>query len=360
MATQVLTSSSRRTPAVRHTPGRARYADVLRAVAILAVVALHSAAPSIGHLPQVGYATWWTANLIDSACRWCVPIFVMISGALLLDPERQESPAEFYRRRLGRIGIPLVVWSVFYLWWSGLDQGHMLSWHEALTLLLRGTPYYHLYFLFIIAGLYLFTPALRVFTRQAPLPLQTTTAIASLALAWLAQLAGAYLNAGTNTAFGLFLPWVGYYLAGAVLSRSEWAGRWPMIYPSAFVLAIAATAGGAWFLGADHIDLVYSYQSPGVVVMSLCLFATAYNRCRSRRDQERADSIDAVRLVGDAALGIYLIHPALIDLLRVYGINLAYPKFPWAIPVAAAMVFLVSLLVTLVIQRIPLVKRVIG
>ena len=85
--------------------------DMLRIAAILAVVVIHS----------VGYATkqsgtgwhsawWWGANLLNSACLWCVPVFVMVSGALLLDPARRVSSGAFLKRRAVRIGLPLAFW----------------------------------------------------------------------------------------------------------------------------------------------------------------------------------------------------------------------------------------------------------
>lgn len=99
--------------------------DLARAIAIIAVVLVHAVAPAVnGTWVAEGGATWWIANVTDSAGRWCVPVFVMVSGALLLDPRRVERPREFYRRRLARIGVPLVVWTLVHLayrrWW--LDE----------------------------------------------------------------------------------------------------------------------------------------------------------------------------------------------------------------------------------------------
>jgi len=50
--------------------------------------------------------------LFGAAIRWSVACFIMISGALLLDKE--ESPAVFYKKRLLRICIPLVTWTLVY------------------------------------------------------------------------------------------------------------------------------------------------------------------------------------------------------------------------------------------------------
>ena len=68
--------------------GRYLYADILRVSAIVGVVFLHVAAQIIYQFNTVGRGWWWTANVIDSCTRWAVPIFIMLSGMLLLDPSK--------------------------------------------------------------------------------------------------------------------------------------------------------------------------------------------------------------------------------------------------------------------------------
>src|SRR5216117_2766854 len=59
-----------------------------RGAAALAVVILHVSAGVVRGVSDVTSAAWWIGNIVDSAMRWCVPVFVMISGALLLDPAK--------------------------------------------------------------------------------------------------------------------------------------------------------------------------------------------------------------------------------------------------------------------------------
>jgi hypothetical protein len=164
-----------------------------------------------------GGAAWWIANLTDSAGRWCVPVSVMVSGALLLDPRRAEPPREFYRRRLVRIGVPLVAWTLVYLayrrWW--LDEP--LTAGEAGRDVLAGTPFLQLYFLYVLVGLYLLTPYLRILIRHTTRRIQVAFAGTLLALGLVDQVAEMLVGSGTaNVATG-FLPFAGYFVAGWVL-----------------------------------------------------------------------------------------------------------------------------------------------
>ena len=63
------------------------YLDFLKGVAIFFVVLLHTAALGLSRA-EIGTFTWEVCNVIDSLCRFVVPIFVIISGALLLDEKK--------------------------------------------------------------------------------------------------------------------------------------------------------------------------------------------------------------------------------------------------------------------------------
>src|SRR5947209_7774316 len=87
------------------------YLDVLRAFAIVLVVLLHAAHP-VTHDATVGSSRWWAANLYEGGGRCCVPLFIMISGALLLDPGKRENLSAFFRKRVTRVIIPFLAWSL--------------------------------------------------------------------------------------------------------------------------------------------------------------------------------------------------------------------------------------------------------
>ena len=149
-----------------------RYArlDAARWLAAVAVVMLHGAATVVSDPAAYGSGAWLAANLYDSAARWCVPVFVMISGALLLDPERPQDARRFYSRRVARICAPLLFWTLFYLLWrtalDWIDDGRLdLSfWPRKLA---HGEPYYHLWYLYMIVGLYLFAPLVRALAARS-------------------------------------------------------------------------------------------------------------------------------------------------------------------------------------------------
>src|SRR5690606_15327951 len=88
--------------------------EVIRVTACFMVIFLHVAA--IGFHDFV--PGWWASNVYDSLLRSCVPLFLMLTGALLL---RKEEPLhDFFSRRFSRIVPPFLFWSFFYLGWRQL------------------------------------------------------------------------------------------------------------------------------------------------------------------------------------------------------------------------------------------------
>ncbi|MDE7443747.1 MAG: acyltransferase, partial [Muribaculaceae bacterium] len=91
---------------------RIEWIDLLRVTACFMVVLSHACDPFVGQFDNDRLA-FITGTAIGSLMRPCVPLFVMMTGVLLLPiAERDRSLTEFYKRRIGRLMWPLVFWSL--------------------------------------------------------------------------------------------------------------------------------------------------------------------------------------------------------------------------------------------------------
>lgn len=100
--------------------------DILRSLAIIAVILVHVSGAYVDKFMQLGAENWWFAHGINSAMRFCVPIFVMISGALLLG--RDESYETFIKKRFLRVFFPYLIWNSLYTLYTSLGQDiHVLG-----------------------------------------------------------------------------------------------------------------------------------------------------------------------------------------------------------------------------------------
>ena len=96
---------------------RVGYYDRLRVLAMTAVILIHvcgSAATSLAADGQTLTFGWHLANVLDAASRFAVPLFLMLTGALLLGSDKALSVKHLLSRRLPRVLVPLVFWTVVY------------------------------------------------------------------------------------------------------------------------------------------------------------------------------------------------------------------------------------------------------
>ena len=138
-------------------PQREIWGDFVRATAAFLVVWLHSAAPWLDKYGKEANEYWQFANIADSSVRMSVPLFFMISGYLLLG--RPVFLGAYFRKRVARVAVPLIVWSALYVFWN-MHNGFSTSLLNGIRFFVNGNITVHLWFLYSLAGLYLFIPVL--------------------------------------------------------------------------------------------------------------------------------------------------------------------------------------------------------
>ena len=172
LVTQVL-AAPRAAQISGSTATRVYYFDYVRVWATCAVILLHASATAfvVYEKPSVDFASRFTiADFGDTAGRFGVGCFFMLSGALLLAPDRSFRLGKHLRR----VGIPLLVWSGLYLLFKvflahehlpvfGTKAPH-LDPKSILASLLRAPMAYHLWYLYVLIAIYLVLPLLRPLT----------------------------------------------------------------------------------------------------------------------------------------------------------------------------------------------------
>src|SRR5699024_2883009 len=104
-----------RIPTENPPPTSTAWMNPARAIAIVAVVAIHSLGTVVEQNFSGMVPAWWLANAVDSAAGCSVHVVITIAGALALDPNRGSKPPRSPSEPIWRIGIPLVFWTVVYV-----------------------------------------------------------------------------------------------------------------------------------------------------------------------------------------------------------------------------------------------------
>ncbi len=328
--------------------------DFLRVLAAFFVIMLHTSSGVVTTNPDIQSATWWTGNLFDSYSRWCVPVFVMISGTLLLPPSPDTQLLPFYRRRLIRIGIPLLFWTCFY-WGIRYLSGEPLTIKAVVKSFATTGSSDHLWYLYMLIGLVLATPFLRLITAAA--------SDVNLRLLWaglflLFSIEMLYDKEQSATFLSLCLPYIAYFLAGYHLRAM------PVRVPGSVLILVFLLSGllvslFTWALypklGSRSWDIMYAYLNPLVIVMSLSVFMIFEKYSAAAKPFEAA-----VKVLAPMTLGIYVIHPAWLSLFYHNGLN-AFIYHPLvAVPTITAVAFALSALCTAALLAIPGVRRIVA
>lgn len=342
--------------------------DVLRVVAILGVIAIHVFGAIVSNSEIRGSVTWWTAVAVDLGNVWVVPVFVMVSGALLLGPRTVErGPAAFYRKRLLRLGPAFIGWQLFYLLVVRIGMSHQdLSIGGMLQLIADGTTYTHLYFLWLIVGLYAVAPILAAFLNQGG---QRRAFI--LAAVVLCCTLVAYSIAGLSALHGSprpivlsaltqWVPYVGYFLAGWALRKVVLGRTWTVIVAAVTVVLLVEII---WQYGISPKAAILQalvpagYTGTVVALVAMGIFLVAQGATSRIRLSDRA-----IRVLGElsaASFGTFLIHFFFLILARVLfpGIVATLASSFWAALLAWACIAVVSFAVSWAALRVPYLRR---
>ncbi len=308
------------------------FPDFLRTLAIIGVVAIHADTITSSFTNYVGGISWWLVNIVVSFSRAAVPLFIMLSGYLLLSRDRDYSSAEIRHKVGHRIGIPLIFWTGVFYFWEVFWRKGKLEWLSVGRQILSGNIF-HLYFLVIMIGLYLATPYLRRQISKISMRQLWVIIVVIFSVDFLGELTS-YLFFNTSLATGAifyFLPYTAYFLSGYTL------GKLPLRSPG-LLTSVAGTvisgllsagltfwnigqynAGNQFFWTAAAGNYFLEHFSLTIILLSLTSFywlrglSATGEKCRLPVWLQRT-----VTLVAATSFGIYLVHPIVLQIMEAH------------------------------------------
>ncbi|ROS05566.1 surface polysaccharide O-acyltransferase-like enzyme [Sinobacterium caligoides] len=329
------------------------YLNLLRCVATIAVIIIHVLGPMRELYGQIPVSEWLATVTYNSATRWAVPVFMMISGALLLSDKRPFDCRYYLSRRLMKVLIPFLAWTVIYSLITGYSGDGWSSAVAADTLIAaNNTPvWYHLWFFYDFIPLYfvipLLIPVLRVMTREQ---------VKLLIAAWLFLTSIFMLKIETAIAQNIVL-YSGYLILGWFLhnrDNSKELKYWVIAGLSWIVIDII----GTWAIAQqthEYSGFFMGYKTINTVLIGGMIFVLCQHFA-PRLEQRFAAPVNTV---GKYSLGIYLIHPILLIPVRQLD-NGFYAWFgtDWlAISAISVVTLMVALALTWLLAKVPVVNR---
>lgn len=338
--------------------GRIWYLERLRVLACLAVVLIHCLATPLDNMSVqevgLGRALAWT-ELLVSLGRWAVPVFLMVTGALLLDPSREMGWRKVSRYVRRMVVVLLSFGTLFALMELAFDaralSPSMLP--EAFLRVLQGRSWAHLWYLYDLIGVYLLLPLLRSFVASNGRGSQRVM----LAVLFLTALVVPTFNSATGAGLAR-LAWLGssvfYVLLGWHLHRFGAGLRAALPAGAACLAACAVVAGGGVAVRSEYLSWAWSPSSPLVAVYSAAVFLAARRWGGEPRSHLAAGVVAAV---SSLSFAVYLVHPVFCNLLYKALGWLSAPLPPVAFELSTyALVLSLSLASAWLLKKTPLVR----
>lgn len=339
--------------------------DVLRIVAAFSVVVLHVCSRYIQMSP-VGSADFDAANFYNSINRFGVPIFVMISGAIFLNPHRDADMKRLWFHNILRIAIVYAVWGFFYYLFQCIYSWNFNLWTAGIVRTIKGIVYGsdHLWFLPMIIGLYMLVPLLRTWLGKATkqnveyfiiLFFVFQIARNSMELLLVSSLVSRISELCKVTELTGYL---GYFVLGYYLTNYEVGKRIRFAIYASIPLDIALN-----YLVSKRYCTELGYYHPGVYdcfgiftfaeVIALFMFATTV--LNGKKTPVWVSKL--AKNISADTFGIYLGHVMLLDFVFSEGwFSYLLPSAIYVLPVSLAL-FISACLVSALLRRIPWIGR---
>ncbi|MHC1695252.1 MAG: acyltransferase [Eubacteriales bacterium] len=329
------------------------FLDIIRCAACMMVILLHSISPYILNTSYYGTKSWWMFLVLNSLCRTGVPLFLMISGYLLLSDGKSGGIGGFYKKRLPHIVLALAAWNViYYLFFTVVDKtpvGVM----DFIGKVLNSGSAYHLWYLYTLLGIYLLTPFLKKITDACTL----RQLCLLLLLICFCGTIRPFINTVTPLYIYFFDPlangYLGYFLLGYIL------GKLPLRKRLTVPLLAAGLSGFLFEVIRGHLssspagivlphnggyDITHFLFAAGLFVLVRCIFGNVVR-------------VKLIKKLSKLTFGIYLVHVIFIELIQRYFL-------PELSPAASTLyTFLLattcSLLTSFLLSKIKFVRNII-
>jgi surface polysaccharide O-acyltransferase-like enzyme len=366
--------------------------DVIRTVAIVGVILLHSANDLTSQqMSWFEIVRWNTVTVYQSIGRLGVPLFLLLTGALLLQPSKLTEPiGVFFKKRVARIGLPFIFWGAIYFAWDFLVVNKINNQPITTNSIIQGVltgPYYQFWYLYLLLGLYLITPILRVVMAHASRDL-----IKYILILWflgaaivptIALVTSLHLDTNVLTITG----YVGYFILGAYLLTVQISRSKLALYTA---VGVTLTAIGTYVIaatvGGTEMYFFQGYLSPTLIFAAASLFlllivvqsppsTQAFAVPSATENYFKPKEICAespceskgrklLRLISANTLALYLFHVMVLETIQKgylgFAINGNTINSVVGVPLNTVIVLFVSLGIIVGLKKVPGLKKLVG
>jgi len=325
--------------------------DALRVLANVLVIILHVSATYVTLNIDLINSNFVFANLIDSFTRISVPLFVMISGYLTLSQAKNRDFKRFYKKSIRSIVLPTLIWSFLYVVLATIIVRYKAlsdpfnSSDDYLQIIINwllGKPYTHLWYMYMMIGMFAFTPVLIRIKEKLN---EKQFLVLGFIMLGLGMIMSVVLN--VLWCF-LFIEYLGYFILGYSFKKhfsSSEKNQW--------LLLVIALVSGFLVFGLTDLNVreallsnklyFYGNLSPFVITGSLSTFIFFIRLKKIKFD---------FTFLASHSSTIYFVHAAIftaVTFLKDYILKMDFSAL-WYIPVVSLFVYFSSLFFSIILE----------
>lgn len=327
--------------------------DIIRVLACFMVVLMHSPVPSENaNGPFLSSLSYFTAP--------CIGLFFMVSGALLLPVKTDYFT--FIRKRLSKILIPTILWSLIYIGlrlYNSESEINLLQTLTSIPFSAQGEGV--LWFMYTLAGLYLLAPILSGWLdKAAKREIEIVLCLWCITLCYPILDFWLITNKSTTGILYYFTGYVGYFLLGYYIQRYSHS-------ISLLACSCIALSGVLLLLALKQYNIPFDfyqlfwYESIFIAALGVVLYKGIINICKHLKICQTGSLTKIFGTISDLSFGIYLIH---ILIMRHWLWHqewiLSIANYPLQCVTITIITILLSIAVCHVISKLPKSEWIIG
>ncbi len=334
------------------------YISFLRIISMFAIIAAHTiATPVISNSKD--YSDFWLhlSVVLAEICRGGVNVFIAISGALFLQPEKELTLSKLFKKYVTRIIIALIIFGTLFSLMEIVFIEKTFTFSqisEALLRMVQNESWGHLWYLYMLVGIYLVTPVFKRFVQSA----NNSEIKYTIEIIFLFNIIFPVIEKYIDIKIGFYIPFVGtpifFYLLGYALHsriiKIPNILSITMIVFSIFifflecVLDTEINIAGVYFEGFSRTTLC-SFLIP------VSFYSLALNYCK-----EESGRFD--KSLSELSFGVYIFHAVFINIiykvLHLTPVTISVPIM-WLIVFIATSILSITL--TYVLRFIPIIRK---
>jgi len=341
--------------------------DLLRIIACFAIVLLH-VSNSYWYVVDVESKDFLTMTVYNSFTRFAVPVFFMLSGLFLLDPERN-LPVKKWALKLLRLAAGFYIWSLFYAFQSvifngfrnGFESVSQEMWTDAIARLVMGHG--HMWFLQDLFGFYLLIPVFRKICEDIKVTgyfLLLWVLVRFLLVTVFPELAGGMVLAlVTSQHLYILTGYIGYFMGGYFLNKISIpkGGRWALYVSGAgaLVFTMVKTIMDCR-TSQSYDDHWFSPSNVNILILSAAVFVLF----KQMKVPQRLTDSKWVLNMAKSTFFVYMIHPFFIEKLNLLGITVIRYPVVLSIPVMTVCIFVISMFLGWIAGKLPVIGKIVS